>query len=194
MITELTRGFETLLSATGLLYLALTLAILVAAAAGFRWIFKSYVRFRGTRIVKCPENCATVAVEVDAPHAAFTGLGGKPELRLQECTRWPEKAGCGQMCLSQIEDSPEGCLLKNILTVWYEGKSCVFCGLALGEINWLEHKPALRSPEGKTMLWTEFPPETIYDVLETHQPVCWNCHIAEQFRAEHPELVIDHRR
>ena len=27
--------------------------------------------------------------------------------------------------------------------------------------------------------------------MGTHLPVCWNCHIAESFRREHPELVVD---
>jgi hypothetical protein len=27
----------------------------------------------------------------------------QPHLRLSECSRWPERQGCGQECLSQIE-------------------------------------------------------------------------------------------
>jgi hypothetical protein len=32
--------------------------------------------------------------------------------------------------------------------------------------------------------WREIRPEKLYDVLATHMPICWNCHIAETFRRE----------
>ena len=28
-------------------------------------------------------------------------------------------------------------------------------------------------------------------MLDSYLPVCWDCHIAESFRREHPELVTD---
>jgi hypothetical protein len=27
-------------------------------------------------------------------------------------------------------------------------------------------------------------------VLETHSPVCWDCYIAQEFRRDHPDLVV----
>jgi hypothetical protein len=77
------------------------------------------------------------------------------------------------------------------LTHWYQGKKCVYCGKAFGEINWFDHKPALVSPERLTVEWTEVPPEQIPKVLTNHKPVCWNCHIIESFRHDYPELVVD---
>jgi hypothetical protein len=47
------------------------------------------------------------------------------------------------------------------------------------------------SPEGRTFGWGEVPAERLPEVLGTHLPVCWNCHIAETFRRQHAELVID---
>jgi hypothetical protein len=67
----------------------------------------------------------------------------------------------------------------------------VLCGKPLEEIDWLEHKPALMSPEQKTVEWHEVRAEKLPEVLSTHLPVCWNCHIAETFRREFPELVVD---
>jgi hypothetical protein len=29
------------------------------------------------------------------------------------------------------------------------------------------------------------------ETMQTHLPVCWNCHIAQEFRREHSELVVD---
>jgi hypothetical protein len=30
----------------------------------------------------------------------------------------------------------------------------------------------------------------LWNVLDTHLPVCWNCYIAQQFRLDHPDLVV----
>src|SRR5215813_5188483 len=53
-------------------------------------------RFRGTRLVTCPEAKQSAAVEVDAMHAAVTAAVDGIELRLRACSRWPERLDCGQ--------------------------------------------------------------------------------------------------
>jgi hypothetical protein len=155
------------------------------------YVVRAYIRFRGKRLVTCPETKKIVAVDVDATHAALTIGRGIPELRLTSCTRWPERQDCGQECVSEIELSPEECLVRNMLTNWYRGKECVFCHKPIGQIHWADHKPALLNAEHRTVEWQEIPPEKIPETLATHSPVCWNCHIAESFRQEHPELVTD---
>lgn len=156
-----------------------------------RRLLGTWLRYRGTRIVVCPESREMVAVEVDAEHAALSASQGRPQLRLEDCTRWPERQGCGQECLGQIESAPEACLLRSILADWYRGKNCAFCGRAIGEIRWHDHKPALSTPDGRLLSWSGFRPEQVIDVLASHKPVCWDCHLAETFRREHPELVTD---
>ncbi len=96
-----------------------------------------------------------------------------------------------RQCLGEVESAPDDCLVRTILTKWHKGKSCIFCGKALGAINWLEHKPALMGPDRVTLEWNEIRAETLPQVLLTHIPVCWNCHIAETFRRKFPELVVD---
>ena len=169
----------------------------------FYWVWrigiKTYRKFRGKMLVTCPETHQTAGVAVDAKHAAIAAFYGQPDLRLKECTRWPERQNCGQECLAQIELSPENCLVRTMLTQWYQGKACVFCGKAFQQIDsydhravfWYDQKPALISPEGKLVEWLETPVETLPQALATHQPVCWNCLIAESFRRTHPELVVD---
>ena len=151
----------------------------------------AYIRFRGTRVVTCPETRKTVAVEVDAGHAALTATFTHRDLRLQSCTRWPERRDCGQDCLLQVELSPEDCLVRTILTSWYHGKHCVSCGTQFGAIRWSDHKPGLLSPEGQTVDWGEIPPEKVPEMLATHFPVCWDCLIVETFCRAHPELIVD---
>jgi hypothetical protein len=174
--------------------LVLGVAALVGLGALFlfaRRLARAWSTYRGTRVVVCPENREMVAVEVDARHAAATAAQGKPDLRLEACTRWPEKAGCGQECLGQIESAPEACLLRNILADWYQGKSCAFCGRAFHAIHWHDHRPALLAADGRIVAWNEFEAEQVVDVLATHKPVCWDCKVAESFRRGHPELVTD---
>ena len=72
-----------------------------------RRLAAAWLTYRGRRVVVCPENRELVAVEVDARHAALTASQGRIDLRLDTCTRWPEKLGCGQECLGQIESAPE---------------------------------------------------------------------------------------
>ena len=153
-------------------------------------IVRCYVRYRGTRLVTCPETKSPAAVEVDAFQVAMSE-GGTHKLRLKECSRWPEREDCGQNCLSQIEASPEDCLVRNIITKWYEGKNCAICGNPIGRIDWLEHKPGVLGPDRKTTLWSEFRPEELPGVMATQQPVCWNCHISSAFRSKFPDLVVD---
>jgi hypothetical protein len=150
-----------------------------------------FLKYSGQRVVTCPETRRPAAVRVGVGRAALKILAGPQRLRLSECSRWPERAGCGQECLSQIEAAPEGCLVRNIVARWYAGKECVYCHKPFGEINWLDHKPALMDPELKTVQWDQVPAEHLPDVLATHLPVCWNCHVVESFRREHSDLIVE---
>jgi hypothetical protein len=58
-------------------------------------------------------------------------------------------------------------------------------------VHWFNHRPALLSPEGVTREWQQVSPEKLPDVLATHKPVCWNCHICETFRREYSDVVVD---
>lgn len=83
-----------------LLFLAAACLILLMPALWGKHIYNSY---RDVRAVNCPETHSPVAVRFNAFRAAFTGLSGKPALRLADCTRWPERAGCDQACIPDAE-------------------------------------------------------------------------------------------
>jgi hypothetical protein len=38
------------------------------------------------------------------------------------------------------------------------------------------------------------PPESVPDVLASHQAVCWNCHIVNRMMGDHADLVLDRSR
>ncbi len=153
---------------------------------------RSYSRYRGTRVVTCPETKQPVAVRLDRGHAAATSLAGDAELRLESCTRWPERQHCGQECIAQIEASPEGCLVRNILARWYEGASCALCGNPI-EIHWGDNRPALLTPDRKTIEWDEIRPETLPSILATHERACWSCHVANTFHEKFADRVTERK-
>ena len=153
-----------------------------------------YLKYRGKRVITCPETRKPAGVEVDVTHAALTAAIARPDLRLRSCSRWPERKDCGQECLLEVELSPQDCLLRNILINWYADKHCVLCGRDFGTIHLFDHKPALLSPQGKTVTWSEVAAESVPDVLTTHFPVCWDCHILQTFRREYPDMVVDRSR
>ena len=177
---------------------ALFLFVVMTALAGLFFIarraLRAYLRYRGQGVVTCPETRRPVTVEVDARRAALAAAEGVIDLRLKDCSRWPERAGCGQECVRQIELAPENCLLRMMMAKWYEGKACVYCGHSFEGIGWTGHRPALLNPDHKIVEWSEIPPDELYEALVTSLPVCWNCHVAETFRREHPDLVIERPR
>lgn len=173
------------------IFVILAIAATVVVFVGLRRASQTYLRYRGERIVSCPETHKPAAVRIAAGKAALDSALGNEQLRLSECSRWPEKEACGQECLAQIEEAPEACLVWTIANRWYQGKSCAFCHKPFGDIHWHDHPPALVDNERKTILWNEISADRLQQVLSTHRPVCWNCHIAESFRHDHPELVVD---
>lgn len=158
------------------------IAALGAAASAFAISSaRRYARYRGVHVITCPENLQAAAVKV-APAG---------DVRLRSCSRWPEMAGCDEACLREIEASPGACRVRTIVASWYEGKSCTFCRKPIGEIVWHERPPAVRVREGVTREWKEIRAEQLPVVFATALPVCWACHVVEQFRREHPRLVIE---
>lgn len=174
-------------------YFLAILAAAIAAAVVFEGVraLRTYLKFRGNRIIRCPESHQPAAVHVAAAKAAVESALHAPHLTLNDCSRWPERAGCGQECLSQIKEAPQACLVSTIVNRWYEGKTCVYCHKPFGEIHWHDHPPALVDEQKKTIQWNEVPVENLQQTMATHWPVCWNCHVAETFRRLHPELVTD---
>jgi hypothetical protein len=181
---------------SGLVLLGAVISILAFGAFVYLVfpMLRTYFRFRGKRLITCPETHKTEAVDVAARRAAVGLLVGDPILHLDRCSRWPERQDCGQECLQQVEADPDNCLVWNIVSHWYEGKSCVYCHKPLGRLRHLSHPPALVGPDHKTAEWKQLRPEQLPEVFATYSPVCWDCHVAETFRRVHPELVVDRHR
>jgi hypothetical protein len=157
-------------------------------------VVRTYFTYRGKRLVTCPETLETASVDVAARKAALGAIFGEPKLHLDRCSRWPERQGCGQDCLQQIETDPDNCLLWNVVSNWYEGQSCAYCHRRFGRLGRMDHAPALLGLDNKTVEWNQLQPEKLPQIFATYKPVCWNCHITETFRHLHPDLVVDRKR
>ncbi len=154
-------------------------------------VISAWRAHRGIRVVTCPETRRPAAVKVDARHAVATMFRDDVNLRLMSCTRWPARAGCDQDCLAQIEADPNETRLETILNDCVEGQRCVLCRRRIPPLTRFGHRPAFRAPDGLTIGVDDIAPERVFEISRTHTVVCWDCHVAETFRLEHPDLVID---
>ncbi|HEY6844500.1 MAG TPA: hypothetical protein VI391_10045 [Thermoanaerobaculia bacterium] len=132
------------------------------------------MRIRRIRIVTCPESHEAAAV---------TG-----KQRLTSCSRWPEREGCGRMCLAQIADAPDGCLLQSLVTDWYAGKVCVECQRPI------EAAGALRLLDGTCHEWKDFLPEDLPNLFAISEPLCWSCNNIDELERVRPDLLVRRER
>ncbi|HUB79749.1 MAG TPA: hypothetical protein VMB03_13175 [Bryobacteraceae bacterium] len=164
------------------------LVIIVGRAIRLWWTW------RGARVIGCPENHRPAGVFVDAAHVAANPFGKSPDLRLSSCSRWPERAACGQECLKQIEAAPEDCLVRTILAEWYAGKHCASCGHPFGNISASGAKPAILCADKNSVEWNQIPAERLPETLAAGSPICFACHMGSLLIRTHPELAVDRHR
>jgi hypothetical protein len=172
----------------------LLMATLILAVALTIWLTdatRMLFRYRGRMLFTCPETGKSACVKVGAGDAARSALLGRRKIHLSDCSRWPERQNCGQECLGQLGANPESCLVWTKVCDWYRGRACVYCHKTFDELHWHDHKPALIGPDRKTVQWNEVAAQKLPELFETHLPVCWSCHIAETFRRQYPERVVD---
>jgi len=120
---------------------------------------RTYLRYRGKRVITCPETRKAAAVHVNATNAARKAIFGKSYVRLDQCSRWPERQNCGQDCLSQVNADPAACLVWNIVDQWYKGKACAYCQKPFANIHWHDRHPALMAPDHTCVQWNEVAPK-----------------------------------
>jgi hypothetical protein len=149
-------------------------------------------RYRGSRIVTCPETGRAAAVRIDVGHAIVSRPSHGDDIRLEGCSRWAERGPCDQPCLAEAMCYESAA--TRIVYAWPQGKTCSSCGKPLEESEGLGHHVALRGANGISREWVDIPTERLRDALNEERPVCWTCHAAEVFRLTYPELVAGRRR
>ncbi|HTY41697.1 MAG TPA: hypothetical protein VMH79_07490 [Thermoanaerobaculia bacterium] len=176
--------FETLALVFGVVFLLSLLPLL--------WItVRRMLRERGPRVITCPDNGCRAEVSVDAWKSGLAHVFGEGERRLASCSRWPAMQGCDQACLTEIEESPDGCLVRTMVADWYGDRACAACGLAVHPFGIGTRPPALRDAAGRTLALSTVTPLGLDATLASHEPICANCYDALAFREQFPGLAIE---
>jgi hypothetical protein len=82
------------------------LIILVICATGLLFVVAPvvidiYVRYRGGKVLNCPESHGTAEVTFKTHRAALAAAFGKPALRVKSCSLWPQRKGCAENCINE---------------------------------------------------------------------------------------------
>ncbi len=82
------------------------IVILAVVALGLLYVLMplmadTFRRFRGPRVLTCPDTGGKAEVGIDASRAALTSAFGLPSLQVKSCSLWPEKEQCKQDCLTE---------------------------------------------------------------------------------------------
>lgn len=152
------------------------------------------LRFRGKRIVTCPETHTPVGAKINAALAAGSWIVAQPRFVITACSRWPERAGCDQACAPQIEAAPEDTLVRSIVAKWYAERPCVYCATPIADIGIGAVAPALLGPDGTLREWKDVAIEHLPQVLENAVAVCARCELVEDFRRRFPDRAIERPR
>ena len=159
--------------------------IVVAVLAGFllglvlQRAACAFLRFRGTRVVRCPEDRQLTAVELSSWQAVLSGLSGRALPHVRNCSRWPARAGCDQGCVKEIRTAPAATLVETIVANWCHYNACYYCGARLAHLRIGPHQPHLINRDLRIFEWRDIPPQEIPQTLRHCEPVCENCVVAE---------------
>jgi hypothetical protein len=162
----------------------------VAALLAVAWAVREWRRFGGTRVVTCPETGRPAAVKIDSRRAAMTALSPSGEsVHLADCSRWETRGRCDDACLEEAV-GPDS-RATEIAARWYAGRRCVYCGKPVHDEAFVAHRVAVRGPDRLTREWSDIAADQLPDAFSAGEAVCWDCHVAETFRRQYPELVTD---
>ena len=80
---------------------------LIAVVALTSVVARVVRRLHGRHVVTCPETAGPATVALDLPYSTVGAVLGRTQLRLRDCSLWPERARCGQQCLGEMEGMAE---------------------------------------------------------------------------------------
>ncbi len=151
----------------------------------------SYFARRHT--IVCPESHASTGIEIDRTHRLRTLLRDTSELRVAACDRWPERQGCDEECLLQVDLKPA--VLERTLRKWYAGKSCGLCGRILTDSDWSQGRFSALDGNDKFVPPAALPLRDLPQQVGRYRPLCWPCHQQQRAKAASaPTLLKGDRR
>lgn len=172
------------------LFVPLLLAAVLAVYLGIA--IRTAYKLRGKRVVICPETRKPAGVHVDLGHAATTAVWERADIRLNACSRWPERADCDQPCVAQIERTPDETRTKNVAAHFFAGKRCGICAKPIDPPNAATLQPGFLNLQTRQVkAWDEVDPAKLPEAVDLDLPLCANCTLAESFRQRFPDQVVD---
>ena len=169
-----------------ILLVALVVVVYLAIAVATWW------RFRGARVVTCPETGHAAGVTIDLGHAMASAVWERADLRIAACSCWPERRGCEEACVTQIEASPSGTSARTMAARFFEGRPCVICQRRIGPLTGAALQPGFMDTVTREVVpWTLVPTADLPDAIARRRPLCPECTLAESSRGPYP---ITYRR
>ena len=121
------------------------------------WFARGWLKWRGRRLVVCPESGRGATLHVDALQAVGE-VGERAGLHVKDCSRWPERSDCGQECLADVKAAPHECLVRTAVNEWCRDKHCAVCDEPVGSLRWWRREPALQDAAGHSRVHLSLPP------------------------------------
>ena len=165
------------------LFVMLLLAIVLATYVGIA--VRTWIRFRGMRVVTCPETRRSAGVAVDIGHAMFSKVWEGADVRIATCSRWPDRRGCEETCVRQIQASVDGTRARTIAARFFQGRRCAICQRRIEPLGRSTSQPGFMNPVTREVVaWIHVPPQNLPDAISSRRALCPDCTVAESSR--HP--------
>jgi hypothetical protein len=172
------------------LFVLLLIAIVLAVYAGIALV--TWKRYRGTRVVTCPETKRPASVRIDVGHAAATAVWERADVKLACCSRWPEREGCDEACVPQILEGQDETRVKIMAEHFFAGKRCAICQHEIAPVHAGTLQPGLLRPvTHEAAAWDEIAAADLPDAFTARRAICANCTVAESFRHRFPDRVVE---
>ena len=82
--------------------------LLIAGIIGFGLTFvlvpvfiDAYRQYRYRKVITCPQTQGLAEVILDSGRAALGAAGGRPVIRVKNCSLWPKRKGCDEKCVTE---------------------------------------------------------------------------------------------
>ena len=89
------------------LFIVLALLLVLSFVPLLFLFTRAYLRFRGPRLVTCPETGGFAKIRVDAAKAALSSISDGVEMKVTSCDRWPATHECNQGCVDESAPAPQ---------------------------------------------------------------------------------------
>lgn len=166
-------------------FVPLVFAVVLMVYAGIA--IATWRRLRGSRVVTCPETRHPAGVTVDLGHALATAVWEAADVRVESCSCWPERQGCDEGCVPQLETDGAATRPRAIATRFFEHRTCAICLRRIEPLRHGARQPGFMNRVTRQAVpWDQVPPQDLPDAVTRHHALCPDCTFAESSRVREP--------